>query len=340
MTRELDDSQGRYNRGFRPHNDRFAGNYSPILNYRYDDVRETLELMDRAGDASLRRRGRHARLRQPAHRRADAADHRRARAADSPGRAHPRGARHGQPLYHVLDGRGIEHHRRRSAWTGQKGDTFCAPTWAWREHTVAAQATRPACCSRSTTRRSRSRSRCTAARCCSRASGRQARSLACARETLVSRALIATAADAASSLAAMRRAGAQRWSDGDARLGGAEWPAHAASAAPGGRACARAPGPHRGRRSPRRMLACMRVTRSAIGRVVGGPRCSSCVDAQRRERSPQRAVVRRVGHRLVEADGQRGERLGSSDRRARLLDQVAAARQSARRWRARPPARR
>src|SRR5438067_1868287 len=53
VVKELEDSQSRYNRGFRPHNDRFSGNYSPILNYRYQDVRETLELMDRAGDVEL-----------------------------------------------------------------------------------------------------------------------------------------------------------------------------------------------------------------------------------------------------------------------------------------------
>ena len=120
VTRELDDSQGRYNRGFRPHRDTFAGNYSPILNYRYTDVRETLALMERAGDAVVRRGGRHARLHQPADGRADAADHRRPRAADSARRAHARGPRH--RLAAVLRA-GRARHRASSAasaWSGRK----------------------------------------------------------------------------------------------------------------------------------------------------------------------------------------------------------------------------
>ena len=136
LTRELDDSQGRYNRGFRPHNDRFSGNYSPILNYRYDDVRETLALMDRAGDASAEEEGvmldyvnpltggptlptidSHAQLIHPG-------EHTRA-VRDTASR-----------IYYVLDGQGTSIiGGKRLDWT--RGDTFCAPTWAWREHTVA-----------------------------------------------------------------------------------------------------------------------------------------------------------------------------------------------------------
>src|SRR5207237_8734921 len=52
VVKELDDSQRRYNRGFRPHDDRFSGNYSPILNYRFDEVRETLYQLARAGYAT------------------------------------------------------------------------------------------------------------------------------------------------------------------------------------------------------------------------------------------------------------------------------------------------
>ena len=135
VTRELDDSQGRYNRGFRPHNDRFSGNYSPILNYRYDDVRATLDLMDRAGDAAhdeegvmldyvnpltggptLPTIGAHAQLIRPG-------EHTRA-VRDTASR-----------IYHVLDGRGTSIIAgKRLDWV--KGDTFCAPTWAWREHLV------------------------------------------------------------------------------------------------------------------------------------------------------------------------------------------------------------
>jgi len=137
MTRELDDSQTRYNRGFRPHNDRFAGNYSPILNYRYADVRETLDLLDRAGDASAEEEGvmldyvnpltggptlptidAHAQLIRPG-------EHTRA-VRDTASR-----------IYHVMDGRGASIiGGKRLEWV--KGDTFCAPTWAWREHEVAA----------------------------------------------------------------------------------------------------------------------------------------------------------------------------------------------------------
>jgi len=136
VTRELDDSQGRYNRGFRPHRDTFAGNYSPILNYPYTDVRETLALMERAGDAVSDEEGimldyvnpltggptlptidAHAQLIRPGE---------QTRAVrDTASR-----------LYFVLDGRGSSIiGGQRLEW--QKGDTFCAPTWAWREHTVA-----------------------------------------------------------------------------------------------------------------------------------------------------------------------------------------------------------
>jgi len=136
VVKELDDSQGRYNRGFRPHNDRFTGNYSPILNYRYTGVRETLELMDRAGDASSEEEGvmldyvnpltggptlptidAHAQLVRPG-------EHTRA-VRDTASR-----------IYHVLEGRGTSIiGGKRLDW--EKGDTFCAPTWAWREHLVA-----------------------------------------------------------------------------------------------------------------------------------------------------------------------------------------------------------
>jgi gentisate 1,2-dioxygenase len=138
VVKELEDSQSRYNRGFRPHNDRFSGNYSPILNYRYQDVRETLDLMDRAGDAQLEEEGvmldyinpltggptlptidAHAQLIRPG-------EHTRA-VRDTASR-----------IYHVLDGRGTSIiGGKRLEW--QKGDTFCAPTWAWREHFVDAR---------------------------------------------------------------------------------------------------------------------------------------------------------------------------------------------------------
>jgi gentisate 1,2-dioxygenase len=136
ITRELDDSQQRYNRGFRPHNDRFSGNYSPILNYRYTDVRETLDLMARAGDAVSEEEGvmldyvnpltggptlptidAHAQLIRPG-------EHTRA-VRDTASR-----------IYHVLEGRGTSIIGGVTL-TWEKGDTFCAPTWAWREHEVA-----------------------------------------------------------------------------------------------------------------------------------------------------------------------------------------------------------
>ena len=120
VTRELDDSQGRYNRGFRPHRDRFAGNYSPILNYRYDRRARDTRADGRARRRQLRRRGRDARLRQPAHRRPDAADHRRARAADPPGE-HTRAVRDTACRLYSRAGRARhQHHRRRSAWSGRR----------------------------------------------------------------------------------------------------------------------------------------------------------------------------------------------------------------------------
>jgi gentisate 1,2-dioxygenase len=110
--------------------------YSPISNYRYDDVRETLDMMDRAGDASAEEEGvmldyvnpltggptlptigAHAQLIRPG-------EHTRA-VRDTASR-----------IYHVLDGRGASIIGGvRIEW--EKGDTFCAPTWAWREHIVA-----------------------------------------------------------------------------------------------------------------------------------------------------------------------------------------------------------
>jgi gentisate 1,2-dioxygenase len=39
-------------------------------------------------------------------------------------------------IYHVLDGRGTSI-IAGSTIDWQKGDTFCAPTWSWREHSVA-----------------------------------------------------------------------------------------------------------------------------------------------------------------------------------------------------------
>jgi gentisate 1,2-dioxygenase len=138
VVRELDDSQRRYNRGLRPSNDAFKGNYSPVLNYRYDDVRETLELLDRAGDAVSEEEGvmldyvnpltggptlptiaAHAQLIRPG-------EHTRA-VRDTASR-----------IYHVLDGHGSSVIGGvRLDW--QKGDTFCAPTWMWREHAVASE---------------------------------------------------------------------------------------------------------------------------------------------------------------------------------------------------------
>src|SRR5437762_6989500 len=39
-------------------------------------------------------------------------------------------------VYYVLDGRGVSIiGGKEMQW--EKGDTFCAPTWAWREHSVA-----------------------------------------------------------------------------------------------------------------------------------------------------------------------------------------------------------
>jgi gentisate 1,2-dioxygenase len=139
VVKELDDSQRRYNRGFRPHDDCFSGNYSPILNYRYDDVRETLSQMDRAGDASSEEEGvmldyvnpltggptlptidSHAQLLRPG-------EHTRA-VRDTASR-----------IYHVLEGRGSSVIGGvRMEW--EKGDTFCAPTWSWREHVVDSSA--------------------------------------------------------------------------------------------------------------------------------------------------------------------------------------------------------
>jgi gentisate 1,2-dioxygenase len=139
VTRELDDSQHRYNRGLRPSSDAFRGSYSPVLNYRYDDVRETLDLLARAGDASSEEEGvmldyinpltggptlptiaAHAQLLRPGE--------------------HTRAVREtASRIYHVIEGRG-------SSIIGgvqldwEKGDTFCAPTWMWREHLVSTDA--------------------------------------------------------------------------------------------------------------------------------------------------------------------------------------------------------
>lgn len=138
VVKELEDSQLRYNRGFRPHHDRFSSNYSPVLNYRYDDVRETLELMKRSGDAlseqegvmldyvnpltggpTLPTIGAHAQMIQPG-------EHTRA-LRDTASR-----------IYYVLDGRGTSIIGGKTIeW--EKGDTFCAPTWAWREHEVRSE---------------------------------------------------------------------------------------------------------------------------------------------------------------------------------------------------------
>jgi gentisate 1,2-dioxygenase len=138
VVRELNDSQRRYNRGLRPSNDTFKGNYSPVLNYRYADVRETLDLLDRAGDAASEEDGvmldyanpltggptlptiaAHAQLIRPGeHTRAvrDTASH----------------------IYHVLEGRGSSVIGGvRLDW--EQGDTFCAPTWMWREHSVSSE---------------------------------------------------------------------------------------------------------------------------------------------------------------------------------------------------------
>jgi gentisate 1,2-dioxygenase len=135
LVRELDDSQRRYNRGFRPHADRFVGNYSPVLNYRYTDARETLELLARAGDATSDEEGvmidyvdpltggptlptidAHTQLLRPG-------EHTRA-VRDTASR-----------IYHVLEGRGSTLVAGVTLdW--ERGDTFCVPSWAWREHLV------------------------------------------------------------------------------------------------------------------------------------------------------------------------------------------------------------
>lgn len=138
VVRELDDSQLRYNRGLRPAADSFRGNYSPVLNYRYTDVRETLDLLERTGDGeseeegvmldyvnpltggpTLPTIGAHAQLIRPG-------EHTRA-LRDTASR-----------IYHVIEGRGSSIIAGvRLDWT--KGDTFCTPTWAWREHLVASE---------------------------------------------------------------------------------------------------------------------------------------------------------------------------------------------------------
>jgi gentisate 1,2-dioxygenase len=138
VVRELDDSQRRYNRGLRPSNDAFKGNYSPVLNYRYADVRETLDLLDRAGDATSEEEGvmldyvnpltggptlptiaAHAQLIR-------SGEHTRA-VRDTASR-----------IYHVLEGRGSSVIGGvRLDW--ETGDTFCAPTWMWREHSVSSE---------------------------------------------------------------------------------------------------------------------------------------------------------------------------------------------------------
>jgi len=136
LVRELDDSSKRYNRGLRPHRDDFAGNYSPVLNYRYVEVRETLDMLARSGDGvseeegamvdyvnpltggpTLPTIGAHMQLIQPG-------EHTRA-VRDTASR-----------VYHVVEGRGFSIvGGQRMEW--EKGDTFCAPTWSWREHAVA-----------------------------------------------------------------------------------------------------------------------------------------------------------------------------------------------------------
>jgi gentisate 1,2-dioxygenase len=136
VVREIDDSQRRYNRGLRPHHDTFSGNYSPVLNYPYAEVRETLLQLDRAGDAAAEEDGvlldyinpltggptlptidSHAQLIR-------SGEHTRA-VRDTASR-----------IYHVLEGRGTSIIGGvKLEW--EKGDTFCAPTWAWREHVVA-----------------------------------------------------------------------------------------------------------------------------------------------------------------------------------------------------------
>jgi gentisate 1,2-dioxygenase len=135
LVRELEDSQLRYNRGLRPHRDPFNGNYSPVLNYRYRDVRESIDLLSRSGDATTEEEGVmvdyvnpltggptlptiavHAQMIRPG-------EHTRA-VRDTASR-----------VYHVLEGSGASIiGGQRLEWT--KGDTFCAPTWAWREHIV------------------------------------------------------------------------------------------------------------------------------------------------------------------------------------------------------------
>jgi gentisate 1,2-dioxygenase len=143
LVKETDDSQLRYNRGFRPAADRFDGAYSPVLNYRYADMRETLELLRRTGDArseeegvmvdyinpltggpTLPTIGAHAQLIEPGE--------------------HTRAVREtASRIYHVIEGRGTSIvGGQRLEW--EKGDTFCAPTWMWREHSVASDAGAPA----------------------------------------------------------------------------------------------------------------------------------------------------------------------------------------------------
>jgi gentisate 1,2-dioxygenase len=137
VVKELDDSQRRYNRGLRPTHDAFKGNYSPVLNYRYAEVRETLHLLDRSGDATSEEDGvmldyvnpltggptlptiaAHAQLIR-------SGEHTRA-VRDTASR-----------IYHVLEGRGTSVIGGvRMNW--EQGDTFCAPTWMWREHLVDA----------------------------------------------------------------------------------------------------------------------------------------------------------------------------------------------------------
>ena len=108
------------------------GAYSPVLNYRWETCRAALHaLRDDQGDAV--RRG-DAGVHQPAHGRAVAADDGGLPPAPAQGRAHPGPPPHREHRLPRRGGRRAQHHRRASASTGQEGDTFVVPSWAWHEH--------------------------------------------------------------------------------------------------------------------------------------------------------------------------------------------------------------
>jgi gentisate 1,2-dioxygenase len=133
VVRSAGDSDWRYNRGLRPHTDSFSGQYSPVLNYRYQDVRQTLDTLARAGDGSSEEEGILLDYVNPTTGGPPLptmAAHVQRLPLDQPTRAVRDTASH---VYHVIEGRGCSTVGGvQLDW--QQGDTFCVPTWAWREH--------------------------------------------------------------------------------------------------------------------------------------------------------------------------------------------------------------